>query len=338
MEKLLTVVVPAYNAEVYIDRCLNSLAIPEIIGKAEVLVVNDGSTDKTLEIAKDYEKRFPSLFKVIDKKNGNYGSVMNIGLKTAEGKYFKTLDSDDWYDTNAFKQFMGELNETEADIIINDYIRYQEDAQSEKRFYINDSVVNSKDIVVTSNIWTSNIVKNYNIHSVCYKTELLRKSGLIWPDKVFYSDIQTLFWPQSFCKTVRFIPVPLYVYIEGRNDQSMSQASKRRNFHSYDIVANNLVDEYLRVYDSNHPMSKIQKSNIIYILKQFYSYLTIPEFQDFNSIIVLDNKLKNDSSLYEFFGKINPYLSALRKGKYSFRFIYLRIRLQLSSIKKSLRL
>lgn len=336
MEKLLTIVVPAYNAEGYLDRCLSSLLVPEIIGKVEVLIVNDGSTDSTLEIARGYELKHPNFFYVINKDNGNYGSVMNVSLKVSKGKYFKTLDSDDWYDKNALIQYVSELNETDADIIMNNYVRHQEIDNTETKYVVNDSVENSKDITITKDVWTSNIISNFNIHSVCYKTELLRKSGLIWPEKVFYSDIQTLFWPQRLCKTIRFIPVSLYVYLEGRTEQSMSAISKKRNFHSFDIVANNMLDEYLRVFEPKHPMAEVQKSKLVYILTQFYSYLYIADFRNFKSVIFLDKKLKKVPDLYHLFGKNNHFLSSLRKGRYSLSFICMRIKIHIFSLKRKI--
>lgn len=341
MNKVLSIIIPAFNSDNYLNRCLDSLVCEPIMDDVEVIVVNDGSKDKTSEIAHSYEDRYPGYFKVIDKENGNYGSVMNVGLKNAKGKYFKTLDSDDWYDKDAFIKYVSELENSDADIIINDYVRYQEADGTTKTFHVNDSVENSVDIIINKEIWTTHVLKNYNIHSICYKTELLRESGIKWPQRVFYSDMQTILWPQRFCKTVRFVPLPVYVYLEGRKEQSMNIESKKRNFHSYDIVANNLLDEFIKYQDVNHPMYLVQESNVLYILKQFYSYLTFTEFKDFDRIRNLDKKLKQIPHIYTKMGDllINrgfAYVKEFRKRPLPIIFYIYRTRLYLSQIKKRL--
>ena len=118
MEKVLTVVVPTYNMEKYLDRCLTSLIVDDDkMALLEVLVVNDGSKDRSSEIAHSYEARYPNTFKVIDKENGNYGSCINRGVTAVTGKYFRILDADDWYSTDALQSFTSKLMSIEADMV-----------------------------------------------------------------------------------------------------------------------------------------------------------------------------------------------------------------------------
>ena len=97
---VLSIVIPAYNIETFLPKCLDSLVYAKNIGDCEIIVVNDGSKDNTLKIAKEYEKNFPSVVRVFDKENGGHGSAVNLGMKVAKGKYFKILDSDDWFVTS----------------------------------------------------------------------------------------------------------------------------------------------------------------------------------------------------------------------------------------------
>ena len=106
MDKILTLIIPTYNMELYLRYCLDSLLVDEGMDALEVLVVNDGSRDCSLEIAREYEHKYPQTFKVIDKENGNYGSCVNRGLKEATGKYVKVLDADDSFDTEHFGRFI----------------------------------------------------------------------------------------------------------------------------------------------------------------------------------------------------------------------------------------
>ena len=97
--KLISFVVPCYNSQAYMKKCVDSLLVAG--EDAEIIIVNDGSTDITLKIAKTYRANFPSIVRVIDKPNGGHGSGVNAGLKVAEGLYFKVVDSDDWLDKAA---------------------------------------------------------------------------------------------------------------------------------------------------------------------------------------------------------------------------------------------
>ena len=123
MQKLLTIVIPTYNMQDYLHRCLDSLVLKDeqLMSQLEVLVINDGSKDNSSAIGHEYETKFPNTFRVIDKENGNYGSCVNRGLKEATGKYIKVLDADDWFDTDEFVKYLAELLKVDADLVLTDY-------------------------------------------------------------------------------------------------------------------------------------------------------------------------------------------------------------------------
>ena len=114
MSKVLSVCVPSYNMEKYLNRCIDSFLVPEVLDRLELIIVNDGSTDKTLSIANDYKARYPQTIVVIDKPNGHYGSCVNASLKVATGKYFRIVDADDWVDSKAMVEFVHALIFIEA--------------------------------------------------------------------------------------------------------------------------------------------------------------------------------------------------------------------------------
>ena len=110
MNKLLTIIIPIYNTQEYLRKCLDSLIIKEpLLSLVEILLIIDGSPDDSLVIAKEFETNYPQTFVVINKENGGYGSVLKRGIQEAKGKYCKILDSDDWYDKQEFEKFVKNL-------------------------------------------------------------------------------------------------------------------------------------------------------------------------------------------------------------------------------------
>ena len=131
MNKILTIVIPTYNMEKYLDKCLTSLVIEdrELMKQLEILVVIDGSKDRSSEIAHTYQVRYPQTFIVIDKENGNYGSCINRGLKEAAGKYIKVLDADDCYNSKSLQQHLELLRIVDVDLILTSYVIVNEKGQ-----------------------------------------------------------------------------------------------------------------------------------------------------------------------------------------------------------------
>ena len=121
MSKRLTIVIPCYNVEQYLAECLDSILDTRYNNVLEVLAINDGSKDDTLALAREYEARFPEILRVIDKPNGGWGTVINMAIAEARGRYFKILDSDDWFDKASFAEFMAALKACEADIFASNY-------------------------------------------------------------------------------------------------------------------------------------------------------------------------------------------------------------------------
>lgn len=121
MEKILTISIAAYNAELDIKRCLDSFISTNVLEELELIVVNDGSKDNTLNVAKQYEKKYPGIIKVIDKKNGGHGSTINASIKEATGKYYKIVDSDDWIDPEELEKLVFWLRNNDADLVLTPY-------------------------------------------------------------------------------------------------------------------------------------------------------------------------------------------------------------------------
>lgn len=132
MEKILTVVVPTYNAEKYLRDNLESFEIPELMQDIEILIVNDGSTDHSLDIAEEYIKRYPETYRVITKENGGHGSGINCGIEHAQGTYFKVVDADDWVEKEAFVSLVKALKASGADVVYSGFLWTYDRGESDK--------------------------------------------------------------------------------------------------------------------------------------------------------------------------------------------------------------
>lgn len=305
--KLLTIVIPAYNAEKVLPRCLNSLIIDEILDCVEVLIINDGSMDKTSNLAQEYELKYPHFFHVINKDNGNYGSVMNVGLSLAKGKYFRTLDSDDWVKKDGMIKLISSLKETEADLILTKRIKYYQNNGQEVVCPFDSSLSFDKDICIDETLLDNNsVLSSMVVMSMCYKTSLLRQCSFKWSERVFYSDNEYCYFPMKQVQTIRLVNVPFYVYFIGDDIQSTSEVSLRKNFQSFNVVANRIVEDYLSDY-KKYPTQKILDKVIFRVLRYFYSYIYIDGRSRRKEILHLDRKFKNFGSIYQEVGERFKY-------------------------------
>ena len=130
MQKVLTITIPSYNVEKYLKQTLDSFLSPEILEEVEVLIVDDGSKDRTAEIGKVYERQYPQTFRVISKENGGHGSTINRGIQEAKGTYFKVVDGDDWVDTEDFVKLVKALKNCTAQYVVTNYYEVNEDRKS----------------------------------------------------------------------------------------------------------------------------------------------------------------------------------------------------------------
>lgn len=194
--------------------------ILEIKEDIELIIVNDGSTDDTLKIAKEYQKKYPQVIKVIDKENGGHGSGVNAGLGIASGKYFKVVDSDDWVDTSSLKKVVATLKKQDVDMLIVNYV-YEKEGNPKEMGYLN--VFKENEIFTWQEVGHFKVSEYLLMHSVFYKTSLLKEIHLTLPEHTFYVDNIFVYYPLPFVKTMYYLNVPLYRYFIGRTDQSVNE-------------------------------------------------------------------------------------------------------------------
>lgn len=252
MEKLLTVGIPVYNMEKYLHRCLKSITTIKNRKDCEIIVVNDGSKDCSLEIAREYEALHPDLVRVIDKPNGGWGSAINRSIAEAQGKYYKSLDSDDWFDTENLDNFIEEIRNIEADIILSPFNEVDEDGNitSAKNFgakHIGQTLDLNEYIAEEGTFRKS-------IHAIAYRTQLLKDNNFhVW--EKFYGDIDYINTPLTYAKTIHFSPYCIYQYMIGREGQSISIAGYRAHLNDYLSMAKKLI----AIFGKKEPTSAVEK-------------------------------------------------------------------------------
>lgn len=234
MQKLLTIVVPVYKVEPYINKCLDSLVLDDehFMNQLEVIIVNDGTPDRSAEMSREYVKRYPNTFRQIDKENGGHGSAWNVGLKEATGKYLRFLDSDDWL-TN-LDRLMQDLLDCEADVVLNSFCTHYS-ATNEIKTTQPKPVKYGIQMPLTKEMWGVSEFgyNNVNFWTVTYKTSILKALQPLFAEKVMYDDYILTWAPLIRGRSYIAFDYVLYNYLVGRPNQSMSVAAQEKRANSY---------------------------------------------------------------------------------------------------------
>ena len=226
MDKLITFAVPCYNSAAYMDHCVQTLlAAGEDI---EIILVDDGSTkDDTPAICDRYQQQYPDIVRAIHQPNGGHGEGVNQGLRNARGLYYKVVDSDDWLDTDALGKVMTQLRQFAAqdhpvDLVIANYVYEHVEDNTQK-------VMGYRNVFPVDTVFTWEDIGRFRasqyllMHSVIYRTQLLRDCGLELPKHTFYVDNIFVYQPLPFVKSIYYLDVDLYRYFIGRADQSVNE-------------------------------------------------------------------------------------------------------------------
>ena len=220
--KLLSIAVPCYNSEDYMEHCVESLLVGG--DEVEILIVDDGSQkDRTPEIADRLEKEHPGVVRAIHQENGGHGEAVNTGLSNATGVYFKVVDSDDWVNEKAYIQILDLLRQmveqdTGLDMLISNFV-YEKEGAKRKRVMNYHAAIPRDEILTWDQVRVFTKWQYILMHSVIYRTQLLRDCGLKLPAHTFYVDNIFVYQPLPFVKTLYYLDVNFYRYFIGREDQ-----------------------------------------------------------------------------------------------------------------------
>ena len=271
--KLLTIAVPCYNSAAYMEKCVESL----VIGgeEVEVLVVNDGSSDKTPEIADQLEKKYPGIVRAIHQPNKGHGGAVNTGLANAHGMFFKVVDSDDKVKPSAYMSILDTIRKNKdkeegekIDLLISNFVYDKEGASHHK-------VMEYRKTLPTGRIFSWDETHRFKkgeyilMHSVIYRTKLLKDCGMQLPEHCFYVDNIYVFTPMPHVKNMYYLDVNFYYYFIGRNDQSVNEEVMTRRLDQQARVNRIMIDYFSEGVRSG----LIEKKSQLY--KYMYNYLEI---------------------------------------------------------------
>ena len=241
----LSIIVPVYGVEKYIDKCLNSL-VKQSLKEIEIIVVNDGTKDNSQKIIDKYVKKYPDKIKSYIKENGGQGSARNYGLKKASGEYIGYVDSDDFVEKDMYKKLYNKAKENNYDIVVCGNYNVSEDYQNKNI----DAFINNYNTDL-ENIFFGKMA----VWNKIYKRDILIKNKLEFKEKVWYEDLAFTLKAIMNSNTFAFIDEPLYDYLI-REGSTMNNSNVQRNLEILDAF--NDILSYIQHNKKEEYFSKIE--------------------------------------------------------------------------------
>lgn len=280
--KILSVVVPCYNSQDYMANCLESL-LAAGDRDMEIIVVDDGSTDRTSEIADAYALKYPQVVKVVHQENQGHGGAVNTGIDNAGGVYLKVVDSDDWVDLESLREIMETLRGfsekgNPVDMLVSNFVYEKEGARFKK-------TVRYHNVFPQGRLFRWEDVKPFRkgqymlMHSLIYRTSLLLECGLRLPLHTFYVDNLFAFIPLSYVKNLYYLDVDFYRYYIGRPDQSVNEQVMIKQIDQQLKVNKMMIDHMLQCSFSGQRQKKYMR-HYLEIIMTVSSILLIRSSQE----------------------------------------------------------
>ena len=307
--KLLSVAIPCYNSEPYMEHCIQTL----LTGgeEVEIIIVDDGSTrDRTPEIADEYARKYPTICKAVHQENGGHGEAVNTGLKNATGIFFKVVDSDDWVNEEAYAKVLETLRrfvyggET-LDMLVSNFVYEKEGAKRKKVMSYHTAFPKDK-VFGWSDVKFFMKGQYILMHSVIYRTALLLQCGLQLPKHTFYVDNIFVYQPLPHVKHMYYLDVNFYRYYIGREDQSVNEKVMIGRIDQQLLVTKLMLGYY--------DVTKIANRKLRHYMVQYLEIM-----MTISSVLAIksgtDENLEKKKELWQYLKKQNlPLYFRLRTG------------------------
>lgn len=327
VDKILTITVPSYNVEKFLENTLESFVDERVLSAIEVLIVDDGSKDATAEIGKKYEEKYPDTFRVISKENGGHGSTINRGIQEARGKYFKVVDGDDWVDQDGFAELVHRLKNCNIDYIFTNY------------YEVNDGTgelnpVTFPGIEKEIEMPFEKIANETRIsmHALIIKTSILKENHIRLDEHCFYVDVEYILYPIPYVNSVIYFDIFVYMYRLAQVNQSVSMLGYQKHLQNHiDVVLHILdyINEYKKspdydtkkdIYMARRIAEMVQTQADIFMSFPLSDKTISKKFKEF------DNEVKKKNLyVYKKSGEFSGMLRLLRKTGFKFYSLILRM-------------
>lgn len=303
--KTLSVSIAAYNSEKYIRKCLDSFLVAEILDDIEILIVNDGSVDRTAEIAREYTEKYPNTFILINKENGGHGSTINTGIQNASGKYFKIVDSDDWVERDGIIELVNKLKSLTVDAVFSPF--FMVNPANKKTIKHSISGLDAQKMERIISIKDTNASYDLYMHALTFRTELLKNNFTRIDEHCFYVDMEYLVFYFRLIRTIYVSDTPVYDYLIGTTEQSMNMKNMVNRREQHLRVCTRIM-EYYRGSDNGDIVKGVIESMVN---SQYRILLAIPDaIQSKKELMAFDSILKDYENLYR-----NAILNSMKQKK-----------------------
>jgi glycosyltransferase involved in cell wall biosynthesis len=298
-QPLLSIAVPAFNVEDYLEDCLQSLVSLDS-NKVEVVIIDDGSVDNTSKIARRFSSKH-SHFSLITKLNGGHGSTINTALREARGLYFKVLDGDDLIDDKSMESLLEYLEDSDADIVLTDYTEFYMSSGTYKPIInytqLGPGTVYSLDSADSKNSPPFDD-KGPLLSTTTFKTSIFKENPFSLDEKCYYVDMEYNFFIYQRAKTVTYLPLQLYVYRLDREGQSMQRSSLIKNYRDHEKVSLRLVTELSNLHNISEQKYRYLFEKIVAPLCRSHYQILVEYLAGRKQFLEFDRKLKRFSDIY----------------------------------------
>lgn len=262
-EKILSISIAAYNVESVISDCLDSICLCQCIEDLDVIIVDDGSTDKTVEIVNEYVHRFPNSMTLIKKENGGHGSTINFSLNIARGKYFKVIDGDDWINPIELDRLVKYLENTTIDLVINPFNEIYNDRVN----FV--SILKNLKLNIPYNLEYLEKIDYLPMHSITVKLDTYKKCSLNISEHRFYVDTEFVYFTLLSIQSFIFRDETIYQYRLDQPAQSVSWDGLYSHIEDYIDVLKRLI----LLYDTSSIDNISRRKILLQILNSRYKLL-----------------------------------------------------------------
>ena len=242
--KILSFIIPSYNSQQFLDKCIPSMLVPEVLSKIEIIVVNDGSTDTTAAAAAKYCEQYPDTVRLISQENKGHGGALNTGCAAAVGKYLKVIDADDWVVSENLPAFINALEQCESDVVLTHHHTIDigtGEIKNWKSYPPEFGKAYTFDTIMAD--WRS-FDRSLTFHGITYRTAFYHEFGHQLLEHVFYEDHEYATYPCCYAQSITPFDLFLYEYRIGDVNQSVSNANQLKRLGHTETVLRRMMEEY----------------------------------------------------------------------------------------------